>query len=113
PKPYTQPRPEIWIGAHSKAGLERAGRRADLWLSDTTRDVQTIAQLAQTYRGHAEANGKIPRVGLFREAWIGESRQECERVWGPHPLAVHRLYYNVGTYLRRFEPWVDEVRDRE
>ena len=44
---------------------------------------------------------------------MGESTEECERVWAPHPLAVHRLYYNVGTYKKRFEPWVDEVRERE
>ena len=25
---------------------------------------------------------------------------------------MHRLYYNVGVYHRRFEPWVDDVRDR-
>jgi alkanesulfonate monooxygenase SsuD/methylene tetrahydromethanopterin reductase-like flavin-dependent oxidoreductase (luciferase family) len=51
-------------------------------------------------------------VALFREAWIGDSAAECEQVWGPHALAVHRLYYNVGVYRKVFEPWVDEVRDR-
>ena len=28
-------------------------------------------------------------------------------------LKVHRLYFNVGTYLREFEPWVDEIHSRE
>ena len=27
PRPYTLPRPEIWVGAHSQSGLERAARR--------------------------------------------------------------------------------------
>jgi alkanesulfonate monooxygenase SsuD/methylene tetrahydromethanopterin reductase-like flavin-dependent oxidoreductase (luciferase family) len=113
PKPYTQPRPEIWIGAHSPSGLERAGRRGDLWLADPQRDVHTIAKLAETYRGHAQAHGKAPRIGIFREAWIGDSREECERMWASYPLQVHRLYYNVGVYKRRFEPWVDEVKERD
>jgi alkanesulfonate monooxygenase SsuD/methylene tetrahydromethanopterin reductase-like flavin-dependent oxidoreductase (luciferase family) len=113
PKPYTDPRPEIWMGAHTQAGLERAARRADLWLADPQRDVQTIAKLAADYRRFAEEHGKTPRVGIFREAWIGESRAECERVWAPNPMQVHRLYYNVGTYHRRFEPWIDEVKERE
>lgn len=113
PKPYSQPRPEFWIGAHSRSGLERAGRRADRWIVDPQRDVWTAAKLAETYRASAEANGRTPRIGLFREAWIADTREECERVWGPHALGVHRLYYNVGVYLKRFEPWVDEVRDRE
>ena len=58
PRPFTLPRPEIWIGAHSQSGLERAARRADLWLADPQRDVQTIAKLAVTYRRHAEELGK-------------------------------------------------------
>jgi alkanesulfonate monooxygenase SsuD/methylene tetrahydromethanopterin reductase-like flavin-dependent oxidoreductase (luciferase family) len=113
PKPYTVPRPELWIGAHTREGLVRAGRRADLWLADPQRDVSTVARLATIYRQAARESGKVPRMGMFREAWIGESVEECERVWAAHALAVHRLYYNVGVYRKRFEPWVDEVRERE
>ena len=106
PKPYSSPRPELWIGAHAPRGLERAGRRADRWIVDPQRDVHVAARLAEDYRASALAHGKEPRIALFREAWIGETREECERVWGPHALAVHRLYYNVGVYHERFEPWV-------
>ena len=113
PRPFTNPRPELWIGAHTREGLERAARRADLWLADPQRDAATVARLAAVYRPAAEEARKVPRVGMFREAWIGDSVEECERVWAPHALAVHRLYYNVGVYRRKFEPWVDEVRERE
>jgi alkanesulfonate monooxygenase SsuD/methylene tetrahydromethanopterin reductase-like flavin-dependent oxidoreductase (luciferase family) len=112
PKPYSAPRPELWLGAHSQSGLERAGRRADRWLVDPQRGVHVAARLAETYRASAASHGKEPRIGLFREAWIGDTRDECERVWAPHALAVHRLYYNVGVYHRRFEPWLGEVADR-
>jgi alkanesulfonate monooxygenase SsuD/methylene tetrahydromethanopterin reductase-like flavin-dependent oxidoreductase (luciferase family) len=112
PKPYSDPRPELWFGAHTRVGIERAARRGDRWLVDPQRDVHVAAQLAELYAANAHEHGKEPRIGLFREAWIGDSREECERVWAPHALAVHRLYYNVGVYHRRFEPWVDEVRDR-
>ena len=100
------------MGAPAPRGLERAGRRADRWIVDPQRDVHVAARLAEDYRASALAHGKEPRIALFREAWIGETREECERVWGPHALAVHRLYYNVGVYHERFEPWVHEVRDR-
>jgi alkanesulfonate monooxygenase SsuD/methylene tetrahydromethanopterin reductase-like flavin-dependent oxidoreductase (luciferase family) len=112
PAPYQGRPPELWMGAHSEAGLRRAGEHADVWISDPQRDVDTIGRLAATYAEAARAHGREPRVALFREAWIGDSRAECARDWGPHALAVHRLYYNVGTYRRRFEPWVDEVRER-
>ena len=113
PRPYTLPRPELWIGAHTDEGLNRAGRRADLWLADPQRDVAVVTRLGAVYRRAAEEAGRVPRVGMFREAWIGDNAEECERVWAPHALAVHRLYYNVGVYRKKFEPWVDEVRDRE
>jgi alkanesulfonate monooxygenase SsuD/methylene tetrahydromethanopterin reductase-like flavin-dependent oxidoreductase (luciferase family) len=112
PAPYRGRRPELWMGAHGEAGLRRAGEHAEVWISDPQRDVDAIGRLAAVYAESARAHGREPRVALFREAWIGDSRAECEREWAPHALAVHRLYYNVGTYLRRFEPWVDEVRER-
>jgi hypothetical protein len=49
-------------------------------------------------------HGSTPQVALFSEGFIGESRADCARRWGPHALAVHRLYYNVGVYRRVFEP---------
>lgn len=113
PAPYTKPRPPIWIGSHAKAGLERAARWGDVWISDPQRDVSTIRKLASHYRKAADEFGRPHRVALFREAWIGDDRQECERTWAPHALAVHRLYYNVGVYRRLYEPWVDEVAARE
>ncbi len=112
PRPRTQPRPPVWIGAHGPGGLARAARHGDRWLGDPQRDVPTLARLAARYREECAAVGRAARIALFRECWIGDSRAQCEREWGAHALAVHRLYYNVGTYRREFEPWVDEVRER-
>lgn len=113
PAPFTRPRPPLWFGAHGERGLRRAAERGDAWISDPQRDVDTIARLGAIYRDAAAAAGRPASVAMFREGWIASSREEAERVWAPHALAVHRLYYNVGTYRREFEPWVDEVRERE
>jgi alkanesulfonate monooxygenase SsuD/methylene tetrahydromethanopterin reductase-like flavin-dependent oxidoreductase (luciferase family) len=80
---------------------------------DPQRDIDTVARLAETYRGEARAAGRPASVVLFREAWVASSRAEAEEVWAPHALKVHRLYFNVGTYLPEFEPWVADVRSRE
>lgn len=112
PPSYTKPRPPIWMGSHSDAGLDRAGRLADRWICDPERSVEVVAQLAGKYRAAAERAGRAAQVALFREGWVGDSRADCERTWARHALAVHRLYYNVGVYDRRFEPWVDEVKER-
>lgn len=112
PAPHTPGGPPIWIGAHSRAGIARAARHAERWLVDPQRDVTTAARLGGVYRNECDAAGRAPRVGLFREAFIGDSAAQVSRDWGPHALAVHRLYYNVGVYRKVFEPWVDDVRDR-
>jgi alkanesulfonate monooxygenase SsuD/methylene tetrahydromethanopterin reductase-like flavin-dependent oxidoreductase (luciferase family) len=112
PRPFTTPRPPIWMGSHSDAGLRRAGQLADRWICDPERSVEVVAQLADKYRVAAIEVGRVPKVALFREGWVGESRAECERVWAPNALAIHRLYYNVGVYTKKFEPWVEEVKAR-
>ncbi|HET6507015.1 MAG TPA: LLM class flavin-dependent oxidoreductase [Baekduia sp.] len=106
-------RPPVWIAAHGPRGLARAGARGNAWVCDPQRDVTTAARLAETYRAAADAAGRPSEVVLFRDGWVGESREDCERRWAPHAMKVHRLYYNLGTYLPEFEPWVDEVRARE
>jgi alkanesulfonate monooxygenase SsuD/methylene tetrahydromethanopterin reductase-like flavin-dependent oxidoreductase (luciferase family) len=111
PAPFGNKRPELVMGAHGPRGLALAGQRADLWLSDPQRHVDVVARLAGQVRSAAAA-GRQVRIGLFRDAWIGDSRAECEKVWLPHALAVHRLYFNVGVYLEEFEPWVTQVRSR-
>ena len=113
PSPYSQPRPPVWIGAHSERGLTRAAQRADMWISDPQRDIDSCARLARFYKEQCAIANKVPHIGLFREAWIGDSKSDCIKNWGKHALAIHRLYYTVGTYRKEFEPWVNEVKNRE
>ena len=113
PAPYGGRKPEVFMGAHGPRGLALAGQRADVWLSDPQRHVDVVARLASQVRSAAGAAGRPVTIGMFRDAWIGYSREACEQVWLPHALAVHRLYFNVGVYLEEFEPWVSQVRSRE
>jgi len=103
----------VWIGAHGSKGLARAAARAARWVCDPERDIDVAARLADRYREQAAALGRPASVGLFREAWIGDSREECEELWAPHPMKVHRLYFDVGVYLEEFEPWVNDIHSRD
>jgi alkanesulfonate monooxygenase SsuD/methylene tetrahydromethanopterin reductase-like flavin-dependent oxidoreductase (luciferase family) len=105
--------PPLWLGAHGRRGLNRAGRLGDAWLTDPQRSVATVEQLAAEYRASADRAGRVPRVVLFRDGWIDDSMRACRSRWGPHALAVHRLYHHLGAYHRSLEPWVDEVRARQ
>jgi alkanesulfonate monooxygenase SsuD/methylene tetrahydromethanopterin reductase-like flavin-dependent oxidoreductase (luciferase family) len=113
PGAYTRPRPPLWVGAHAPRGLRRAGERADGWISDPQRDIDHLRGFADTYRAAARAAGRPAHVALFRDGWIGATEAEAREQWAPHAMRVHRLYYNLGTYLPEFEPWVDHVRARE
>jgi alkanesulfonate monooxygenase SsuD/methylene tetrahydromethanopterin reductase-like flavin-dependent oxidoreductase (luciferase family) len=113
PAPYGGRRPELVMGAHGPRGLALAAQRADLWLGDPQRQVDVVARLAAVVRDAADRAGRTVGIGMFRDAWIDESREACERRWLPHALAVHRLYHHVGVYLPEFEPWAAEVCDRD
>lgn len=113
PGAYTRPRPPVWIGAHGPRGLQRAGKRADGWISDPQRHVDHLAGFAATYRSAAAAAGRSSHVALFRDGWIGESQEAAEAEWAPHAMKVHRLYYNLRTYLPEFEEWHAHAKDRE
>jgi len=107
------PMPPVWVGAHGRRGVDRAGRLGDGWLTDPQRSVTTLEGLAGQYREAAKRAGRTPLVVLFRDGWIDDSERVCRTRWGPHALAVHRLYYHLGAYSRSLEPWVDDVRDRD
>ena len=67
PAPYTQPRPPVWIGAHGPKGLRRAAERADAWVCDPQRDIDTVAKLADEYRSTAASRScSSARAGSAR-----------------------------------------------
>ena len=105
PRPYSKPRPPIWLGAHGPVGIDRAARRSDLWLADPQRHIAIVARLAGHYRERCAVHGTSPKVGIFREAWVADGTESSLSEWTRSVMAVHRLYYNVGAYRPEFEPW--------
>ena len=71
PAPYS--RTPIWIGAHGPKGLKRAAERADAWVCDPQRDIDTVARLADEYRGTRRRAGRALPRGLDRRRRRGRS----------------------------------------
>jgi alkanesulfonate monooxygenase SsuD/methylene tetrahydromethanopterin reductase-like flavin-dependent oxidoreductase (luciferase family) len=119
-------RPEVWVGAWTRAGVERTARLADGWLVDPMRTITAIEELAEVYRHACEQVGKQPRIVLLREAWIGESDDEALRQYGPHLFGAHAEYFPrmrggwtdesdaAGKpYDVTLDPWVAQMATKE
>ncbi len=60
PKPLQQPGPPILVGATAAAGLRRAGRIADGWISSSRFDARELREAITTIRDAAESAGRDP-----------------------------------------------------
>ena len=112
PKPYQQPYPPIWVGAHSPASLEYAARN-NFHVSQNLDIDPTIAEKFDLYRKiWRECNhpGPMPRTFLTRAVHVAETdekaREEAEgpllesRRLGREGLSNTRIGYqgrNEGT----------------
>jgi probable F420-dependent oxidoreductase len=60
PKPVQRPHLPILVGATAEAGLRRAGRIADGWISSSRFDARRLGQAVSTIREGAESAGRDP-----------------------------------------------------
>lgn len=116
PRPVRQPRPPIWVGAMSEITLKRAGRIGDGWISDPLHNFDVMKAWAGIYRAAADRAGNANvTVALLRDAWVGASRSEVERIWWPHIQAYHLFYlrlgfFSSGRFNADWEPWVRDIK---
>ena len=88
PKPYQQPHPPIWFGAHSAASFEYAARM-NFDVSQNIDIDTTVAQKFQTWRqlwdqcGHT---GPKPRAFLTRHVHVAETDAKAREEAEPHLL---------------------------
>ncbi|MGH7960956.1 MAG: LLM class flavin-dependent oxidoreductase, partial [Candidatus Binatia bacterium] len=101
--------------AMSEITLKRAGRIGDGWLSDPLHNFAVMKAWGNIYRAAADRAGNTNvTVALLRDAWVGESRAEVERVWWPHIQAYHLFYlrlgfFSSGRFNADWEPWVRDI----
>src|SRR3954454_1457476 len=71
PKPVQRPRPPILLGATADAGLRRAGRIADGWISSSRFDLRDVATAVTTVREAArEAGRDVERLRFVVRGWV-------------------------------------------
>lgn len=97
PKPVQRPRPPVWLGANSEAGVTRAARLADGWLAGFGDRLPAVAARAAGYREQAARHGRASTVCLLRLVGIGVSRDVVERQWLPGVVEMLRGYRRAGA----------------
>ena len=81
PKPYQQPHPPIWVGAHSPASLEFAARN-NYHVSQNIDIDTTIAEKFDLYRNiwkDCDHSGPMPRTFLTRAVHVAETDEKARK----------------------------------
>ena len=111
PKPVQRPRPPVWLGANSEAGLARAARLADGWLAGFGDRLPAVAVRAADYRAQARQHRRTAAVCLLRLVGVGVSRETVERQWLPGVVEMLRGYRRAGAPGDKSERAATAARD--
>jgi alkanesulfonate monooxygenase SsuD/methylene tetrahydromethanopterin reductase-like flavin-dependent oxidoreductase (luciferase family) len=97
PVPFSTPRPPIWLGAWSRAGIARAARLADGWIADPIRSTGEIAEMAQAYRAECAHVGRSGTITVMREAWVEVDDQQAEEAFPEVIEPIFRYFRRRGA----------------
>lgn len=106
PATFQQPSPPLWIGASTLPGARRAGRLADAFIAGPSTNMERTLRLANAYREAATQAGRQPNVVLMRDAWVADTRQQAEQIYGPEVLDAYKYYWRNG--LAEFKSFTSE-----
>jgi probable F420-dependent oxidoreductase len=110
PRPVQAPRPPIWVGANSDAGMRRAARLADGWIVGFADRLPRLAPRLAEYRALAAENGRSSQVCLMRLVGIGASRDDVEQDWLPGVLDMLRGYRRAQAPAETNDAQADRMR---
>lgn len=102
---------EVMVGAWTDAGVARAAKYSDGWMTGPLDTVGAIEVMAKRYRQECQIFNKKPYIVLLREAWIDSSDQRALETYGPYVLKYHQVYMERGhKYDSVFDPWIEDVQ---
>ena len=110
PRPAQAPRPPIWVGANSEAGMRRAARLADGWIVGFADRLPKLAGRLAEYRCLAGESGRSSTVCLMRLVGIGRSREAVEADWLPAVIGMLRGYRRVNAPAETGDAQADRIR---
>jgi len=97
PRPVQRPRPPVWLGANSDAGVRRASRLADGWMVGFGDRLEALGPRVARFRAASEAHGRRGEIALLRLVGLGADRTAVEAGWLPATLEMLRGYRRAGA----------------
>ncbi len=107
---------QLWIGAMSEAGVQRAARYGCPWPTDPLHNLAVLKHWTEIYRQTAVQHGTEQQtsVVLLRDGWIADSLEEVEKTWWPVVRADHWMYFQkVPRFITELEPTLTDVEREE
>lgn len=92
-RPVQEPRPPLWIGGTSDAGVLRAARVADGWMINLASTRDDLVRQAGAYRDAAESGG---RIMVLREAFCAADYTTAREIAGPFLAEKYASYASWG-----------------
>ncbi len=116
PRPVQQPRPPLWIGATSEAGVRRAGRRGANLLGLASRHLQTVYESARTESGLDPATADVVQLQWAHVADSDDQAWDQAARSFHHLLTVYAEWANASADAdkggpKTMVPPVDDLRD--
>lgn len=99
PLPLQRPHPPFWVGGLSDAGMKRAARLGDGWITDNMHTLGEEAEMAERYRDYCREEGREPFVVVTRNAWVAETEQEVVDDWYQSVIDFHLGYIKAGLEI--------------
>jgi probable F420-dependent oxidoreductase len=112
PKPIQDPRPRIWLGANSDAGVARAARLADGWMAGFADRLDALSPRVDSYRQQAADAGREATVCLMRLIGVARRRADIEQAWLPAVVEMMRGYRRAGAPGERNETAAKSLGER-
>jgi alkanesulfonate monooxygenase SsuD/methylene tetrahydromethanopterin reductase-like flavin-dependent oxidoreductase (luciferase family) len=107
---------QLWMGAMSEPGVQRAARFGLPWATDPLHNMDVMKYWADLYREAAEEHGTTDKtsVVLLRDGWVADSLDEVDRTWWPCIRSEHWFYFEqVPRWVAEREPFLEGISKEE
>lgn len=115
PRPYSKPRPPIWVGGWQPAALRRAARLADAWFPGPTVTFGEIIGLKKIYDDELRRIGKpVSPLPIMRDVYVAETTEKALRESEESFNEMYQVDYSssghplISGQKKTFEEWAED-----